>query len=360
MTAHRSFALSTLPSLGAGGLLLGALLGALTAPPAAAQDMSPADRTAALARVRSFAACMERHQASVARVMRLISESERQRDRATDARVRADAERAIESLIAQAATLQREARGCVNGDDLPSPGTRVVVQAPPPDHAADVVAGTGGTVREIEADARLSAHVRVERGEQVDGQGQLPASVVSAAIRRISPQIDRCYEQHLERGSASPASLNLVFTVRATQVRDVAVERSGFSDAAFERCVRAAGQRIRVGRAPAGGDAIYDDCGECVGGTTGREPCVLDTADTGGTDVPSTTGGTTPGTTPTGGTTPTDPGTDPTTPGTDDTGFPAPEPVSYQQVGGCGCASAPSGWGWWLLAASPLVLLRRR
>ena len=109
-----------------------------------------------------------------------------------------------------------------------------------------------------------------------------------------------------------------------------------------------------------GGDAIYDDCGECVGGTTGREPCVLDTADTGGTDVPSTTGGTTPGTTPTGGTTPTDPGTDPTTPGTDDTGFPAPEPVSYQQVGGCGCASAPSGWGWWLLAASPLVLLRRR
>jgi len=116
-----------------------------------------------------------------------------------------------------------------------------------------------------------------------------------------------------------------------------------------------------------GGAAFVDECGVCVGGVTGLEPCDPDTgtldtgtpgstpSDTGPTDTgaPSTGSTTTPSTG--GTTTPT-----PTTPSTFDTA--APEVVSYNRVGGCGCASgspaAPLGLAWLALVALPLA--RRR
>lgn len=229
----------------------------VSAGPAAAQELTAAERASALSSVRSFADCLERQHAEMARIQRLIGESEAQRDRSTG-RVREDAEAALEALIARAAAAQRSTGECVRAAQIPSPGTRVIERAPPPDRAADSVAQQGGTVHTIEEDAELTGNIRVVRGEQVDGQGQLDAAVVRAAVRGVSSRLERCYEQYLERGSLQAQQLNLVFTVRgAGRASRVTVERSGFSDARFERCVRSAGAQLRVSRGPSGGEAIY-------------------------------------------------------------------------------------------------------
>jgi hypothetical protein len=230
--------------------------GALAPAVASAQEMSASDRAAALSRVRGLAECLSTQHAEMQRLLRMIGDSEVQRDRARDPRVRADAEAAIEALIGRAAAVQTRARACVGGAPLPSPGTRVIEQGPPPDPAADAVSGTGGTVRSIEENATLTELVRVVRGEQVDGQGQLDPSEVRSAVRRIGPRLAACYDTYLRRGSVQARQLDLVFTFRGGSARDVEIERSGFSDPTFERCVRGAAQSLSA-PAPRGGDATY-------------------------------------------------------------------------------------------------------
>lgn len=245
-------------SMLAGPLFVLALVGSSASSRASAQELSASERATALTRVRDLAACLERHHEQLGRVLQLVREAEQQRERAADARVRGDAERAIEALIARAAQIQREARGCVAAAELPSPGTRVIERAPPPDPAADAVAQSGGTVRSVEENARLSSHIEVIRAEQVDGQGLMDDADVRAAVRRITSRLDRCYQQYLDRGSLAAHRLNLVFTFRAAgRARSVEVERSEFHDPAFERCVQAAGQHLRASRAPSGGEAVF-------------------------------------------------------------------------------------------------------
>ena len=223
---------------------------------ASAQDMSASDRAAALSRVRGLAECLSNQNAEMQRLLRMIGDSETQRDRAHDPRVRGDAEAAIEALISRAAAVQVRARACLAGGDVPSPGTRVIERGPPPDPAADAVSGTGGTVRVVEENATVSELLRVVRGEQVDGEGQLEPSEVRAAVRRVGPRLQACYETYLRRGSAQAQQLDLVFTFRGGSARDVQIERSGFSDATFERCVRGAAQGLSAS-ARRGGAATF-------------------------------------------------------------------------------------------------------
>jgi hypothetical protein len=228
------------------------------APVAAAQELSSSQRSRAVADVRSMAACVAQGNVELQRVLSLVREAEEQRDRGRDERVRQDAERSIDALVARAATLQRDMRACVGGDDLPSPGTEVVVRDAPRDRAEDSVAENTGTVRTIEENAALGDQIRVVRAEQVDGEGRLDAPVVRSAVRSIASRLDRCYEVYLDRGSMEAREIDLVFTV-ATSGRTTAVEleRSGFDDARFEQCLRTAARAIAPSRAPRGGEAIY-------------------------------------------------------------------------------------------------------
>lgn len=239
--------------------LLAALVLFVAAPAGAvAQDMSASDRDAALVRVRAFASCVESRHQELARVLTLIRESEAQRAAARDAAVRRDAERAIEALIARASDIQQRTRACLSGEGLPAPGTRVVVQDPPADPAADSVEEARGTVRTVETEAELAPNVRVVRAEQVDGQGRIEGSEIRRAVRGIASQLERCYESYLDRGSMTAHELDLVFTVRAAgAAADVDVERSGFADARLEQCIRQAGRGLRVSRAPSGGPAMF-------------------------------------------------------------------------------------------------------
>ncbi len=219
--------------------------------------MSASDRAEALRGVRAMADCLERQRTELSRVLRLIRESEEQRDSARDARVRGDAERAIEALIARAGDVRRAAQGCVR-DGFPEPGpTSVEVRDPPPDPSADAVAGTGGTVRRIEDDAALTEQIHVVRGEQVDGQGRVDRDVIRRGVRAIAGRLDRCYAAYLDRGALEARQLDLVFTLRGSGTpRAVEIERSGFADPTFERCVRTAGQGLRFSRPPSG-EAVF-------------------------------------------------------------------------------------------------------
>ncbi len=238
-------------------LLLAALL--VSASAASAQDMSDSDRTAALGRVRAMAACVEQQNLELTRVLRLIAESEQQRAQARDERVRRDADRALEALIARAAGIQRLSRACVGGADLPQPGVEVVQRDAPPDAAANALAENEGTVRVVERDVALSGHVHIVTGEQVDGAGRMEPAHVRAAMRAIAPRIDRCYESYLDRASIEARQLDLVFTFRngAARASDIGVERSAFQDARLETCVRQAARGISAARGPQGGHAIF-------------------------------------------------------------------------------------------------------
>lgn len=225
---------------------------------ASAQELSASERASAMARVRAMAECVQSANAQLQRVLALVRESEEQRDRARDERVRVDAERAVEALIARAAQIQREARQCVGGPDLPWPGTTVEVRRPPPDEVADSVAQPGNTVRTVETDAVLSENIRVVRGEQVDGEGRIEYSAIRSAMRGISGRLAQCYDQYLVRGSIEALELDLEFTLSPSgSVGAINVVRSGFNDARFETCVRTAARSLRVSRPPVGGEAIF-------------------------------------------------------------------------------------------------------
>ena len=220
--------------------------------------LNRAERAAALSRVRAMAGCVETQHRRLREVLRLIGQSETQRDRASDAAAREAAQHALDALILRASDIQRDARACVGGADLPAPGTEVIVRGPPPDPTADSVARRGGTVRVVETDAELANNIRIVRGEQVDGAGQVDAAAIRAGVRGARARIARCYAAHLDRGSIDARQLNLVFTVRGSgAVRAVRVEASTFRDRVFERCIATAGRSIRVRSAARGGSAIY-------------------------------------------------------------------------------------------------------
>jgi hypothetical protein len=219
--------------------------------------MSASQRTAALDRMRSMAACVRETNEDLTRILNLVRESEEQRDRARDERARADAERAIEALIARAASVQERARDCVGGEALPS-APNVIVRGPAPDPHADSVSQPGNSLRTVESNVALSDSIQVVTGEQVDGQGRIEPAEIREAIRRIVAPLDRCYDNYLDRGSIEARELELEFTVTpAGRVAGVNLARSTFGDARFENCVRTAARALRVSRAPVGGEAIY-------------------------------------------------------------------------------------------------------
>lgn len=230
-----------------------AFLSLVPTPRASAQDMSAADRAAAVERVRSMADCVQREQQALQRVVTLIAQSESQRDGASDAALRRDAERAIESLVQRARDLQQSLRRCLGDSALPDPGMRVQ-REPPVDATDDAVGQPENSLRTVEADVELASGVRVVRAEQVDGAGRIELADVRAAMRGIAAQLQRCQES---RARAGARELDLVFTVRgAGRPSAVEVERTAGGDAALEQCVRQAGRSISVPRGASGGEVV--------------------------------------------------------------------------------------------------------
>lgn len=218
------------------------------ASPAAAQH------TAEVHQVQTLASCISEHHTHLARLVRLLDEAH-ERLSATDAAVRRDAELSIETLLQRAAETREQLRACVDAADFEPPSGETVEHVTTPDSAADHVASSGGSIHEVEADAAVSSHVRVVRGERVDGSGSASDASVRAAVHGIGAAISTCYEGYVDRASSRAGSVHVSFTVLAGgHVSQASVERAGF-DAPLRACVERAFRTMTV--ADAQGRSVY-------------------------------------------------------------------------------------------------------
>ncbi len=147
---------------------------------------------------------------------------------------RREAEIILEQLEARRAELYLRVDGCRH------------------DYREDDTTPSGVT---LEEHVQLSPHILIEAGRQVSGEGQIDPVPIRNSLRTASARFDRCYAVLVRRESMDRGSLTLHFTLdirgRASQV---AVEGSEFPER-FNRCVLAAGRRIRAPSGVRGGDA---------------------------------------------------------------------------------------------------------
>ena len=167
----------------------------MIAAPAAAQH------TASVHQVHTLAACISEHHTHLARLVRLLDEANG-RLSATDAAVRRDAELSIETLLQRAAESREALRACIVAADFQPPSGETVEHVTTPDSAADHVASSGGSIHEIEADATVTSHVRVVRGERVDGSGSASDDSVRSAVHGVGAAVAGCYEGYVDRASS--------------------------------------------------------------------------------------------------------------------------------------------------------------
>lgn len=226
---------------------LAVLFAALVAIPGLASTAA-AQPVAGLGEVRTFSACIDEHQTHLTRIVRLIAEVEARLGSA-DARVASDARDSMVTLMSRAHDIREHLRRCVENAHIPAPpsGTTVVHGDPPPDGAADSVAGDRGTVHAVESDTRLTESVRVVRGERVDGTGEASDSNVVAAVHAVGSRISACYDDYVDRVGSERGEVQLVFsTGTGGRATGVSVEAASRFDATLRDCVRRAGTEIRV------------------------------------------------------------------------------------------------------------------
>ncbi len=196
--------------------------------------------------------CLERVNHDLERTMQLLRDAARQ-TQSTSENARRDAAHMVTSLQQRIADLSRGLKDCVPEDAHLTP--RTVVREP---------TGNEASVREhndipsVEQDARLADNVHAVIGQRVDGTGHIDDAHVKRGIRAAAGRMERCYEQLVNRGALQSGQLNLIFSITPRgSVRGVRVERSTFDNRRFNRCVQAAGQRIRPGTGATGGNVRY-------------------------------------------------------------------------------------------------------
>ena len=202
-------------------LLLSALVACSVVPLAAhAQDVSSTD----VDEVRGLERCITEHQTHLHRLVALIHEAEG---------------RASSSDAAVAHDVRAHLELCIRDAQIPGPrtSTEVVHEAHPSGSPEDHVSSEGDTVQEIHGGEPIGTHVRVVRGERVDGRGTVPHEDLRRAVRATGAALDRCYASYVDRASAREGSVELSFAAVDGAIREVAVESVGPFDAALRTCV---------------------------------------------------------------------------------------------------------------------------
>ncbi|MBN8615083.1 MAG: hypothetical protein J0L92_31085 [Deltaproteobacteria bacterium] len=196
-----------------------------------------AQEAAAVTEVRELERCITEHQTHLSRLVHLITEAEG-RTSSTDAAVARDAREAITALVQRAHDVRAHLERCVRDAQIPGPaGSQVVRQ----EHAAGsteaAVSQSGGTVPEIHPAESIGSHVRVVRGERVDGRGTVPNEDLRRAVRSTGSALDRCYASYMDRASARTGNVEISFAAVDGAIREARVENVGGFDAAFRTCV---------------------------------------------------------------------------------------------------------------------------
>jgi hypothetical protein len=152
---------------------------------------------------------------------------------------RSDAREAITTLVHRAHDVRAHLELCIRDAQIPGPRTttEVVREGHASGSAEDHVSAEGDTVQEIHGGEPIGAHVRVVRGERVDGRGTVPHEDLRRAVRTTGAALDRCYAAYVDRASAREGSVELSFAAVDGAIREVAVESVGPFDDALRTCV---------------------------------------------------------------------------------------------------------------------------
>lgn len=218
------------------------------AAPAAAQH------TADVQQVQTLTTCVNTQHTQLARLVRLLGEAHG-RLSATDATVRHDAELSIQTLLQRAAEARDALTACLEAADFTAPSGETVVHETTPDSAADHVAASGGSIHQVESDAAVTTHVRVVRGERVDGSGTATDASVRSAVHGAGTLIAGCYEAYVDRVSNRSGTIHVSFTsADGGRVTESTVEAGGF-DTELRTCVQRAFRTITI--AGAHGRSVY-------------------------------------------------------------------------------------------------------
>ena len=98
-----------------------------------------------------------------------------------------------------------------------------------------------------ESDASLGDHVRVVRGERVDGTGTASDASVRTAVHGIGTRLARCYDAYVDRVGSTTGEVTVSFTINGTsRASHVSVEAGSRFDSGLHDCVEEAAREIRV------------------------------------------------------------------------------------------------------------------
>lgn len=261
----------------------------LFAPLTVAQAQSAAEIQSASTRLNREVPCLQRQQERLQNTLRLLQEARNQlAQTGAGEAARRDAVHSAEALELRLGVIVGELRMCLgqagsttnntanttpppsNGSGTNGTGTsgrpyppRVVVRhqddgAGPPTPAPHPAERPNPATQVIDESRVLQTHVRVERGERVDGAGHADPAAVRSAITNVSPRFERCYQQLVERGALQTGRVYLTFTVTSEgRIRDIRLENFTIYERSFQRCVGAAAGRLYVGQPAVGGSARY-------------------------------------------------------------------------------------------------------
>jgi hypothetical protein len=204
---------------------------------------------------RTLSTCIAEHQTHLTRIVGLIDEAEA-RMSSSDSRVAADARESLVTLMIRAHDIREHLHRCVERAHIPRPDTTDTRVEEESDAAADSVAADHGTVHAVESDASLGEHVRIVRGERVDGTGTASDASVRSGVHAIGDRLARCYDGYVDRVGTAHGDVVLSFTLRgAGRPSVVDVEAGSFFDSTLHGCVETAAREIRV--AGATGRSVY-------------------------------------------------------------------------------------------------------
>ncbi len=192
---------------------------------------------AAVGEVLEFSRCVTEHHTHLTRLARMIEEAQA-RTNSSDAAVARDARESIATLVHRVHEVRGHLEQCIRDANIPSqPGAEVVRTTEAPTGHEASVAGSGGTVSVIHPAESIAEHVRVVRGERVDGTGTVPAEDLRRSVRAyVGGGVEQCYDAYLDRVGVANGEIEFTFAAVDGQIREVRVERASF-DAAMRTCV---------------------------------------------------------------------------------------------------------------------------
>ncbi len=199
-----------------------------------------------LAETRALASCLQSENDQLQRLRQLMEQAVERAARGELAEdVRRDARASVETLVERVRAQADRVRRCVEQTHLPE--SRAAMERQRGEAAPDSLAEDQGTVHQIERGTPIGSHVRVVRGERVDGSGSAPDSSVETAMRRAGPHFDACHDQYIDRLVRRAGEIHLSFTAgEGGRITRSAVEHAGPFDRTMTQCIERAALTMNI------------------------------------------------------------------------------------------------------------------